>query len=244
LTEFDRAIALLPVRDELAVSLRVNRAVVITNLGREEEGLAIYAQLEEESRERGFELLEAQIQMNAAHVHVQRGEFDRALARLAPAAQYFRRTGHPTFLATSQLHRAEAYQQMNLRREALELAEEAAQIFGREGLGYDEALAHGQVAIAQIAMGRTEEASRRLRSARRLFEKERNESRVAVTRLLWAESLFLKRQFRQAARHVEAALETFRTLRLVRWQAAATVLRTQIALQRPPARTAARNGSH
>ena len=241
LTEFDRALALLPVRDELAISLGLNRAFALVNLGREEEGIEIYEQLETECRDR-FGLLEAQIQMNAAHVHVQRGEFDRALARLAPAARYFRHTGHPTFLATSQLHRAEAYQQMNLRREALELAEEAAQIFRAEGLGYDEALAHGQVAIAQIAMGRPAEASRRLRRGRRLFEKEQNPSRVALTRLLWAESLFQRGQLRRATLHVEAALETFRKLRLVRWEAAATVLRTRIALQKSTRGGGARGG--
>jgi len=235
LEEYDNALEIfqrMSVRDELVLSLGINRAVGLTHLHRDQEGLSLYEQLEAEAGEDGFELLQAQIRMNAAHVQAQRAEFEGALRRLPQATNYFRQTNHPAFLASCLLNRAEIYHQLNLHSNALELAEEAAQLFADEGLTYDEALALSQGSLTHLALGQYEEALPRIDRAETLFAQDENTPRAAQMHLISGEALFLQKRFDHAEAHFKDALQTFRTLELHRWEAAACVLGARVFVSR------------
>ena len=231
LVEYDRASSLFGkqnLRDATVLGLETNRAVALTQLDRDEEALELFERLERESGQDGFDLLQAQIRMNAAYVFSQRAQFDRALEWIPLATSYFRETDHPAFLASCLINRAEVYHQLNLHGEAMELADEAEQLFDREKLRYDRALALFQSATSGLALGRVDDSLRKIKTSLRLYRTEKNPSRVALMKLLWAEGLVASRRPSHAVSKAEEALATFRKLNLVRWEAAAAALLARI----------------
>lgn len=240
LEEYDKSLAILArlgERDETVLSVEINRAVILGHVDRDEEALELYTALEAECENRGLELLLAQIRMNAADVHCLRSEFDRALVRLTQATDYFRRTDHPAFLGACLLNRAEVYHQLNLHREADELATEAASVFATIGLTYDEALAHAQGALTALAGGEILPALRKIRRARRLFDRDENLARSAYIRLVWAEALFLRGRYAEAETRASEAIRGFRKLGLPRWEAASSVLLARLQVRRRGSRS-------
>ncbi len=221
----------LGLRDETVIGCEINHAVALTQLDREEEALDRFRTLDAECRERGFELLEAQIAMNAAVVHAQQADFGAALRGLGQATAYFRRTGHPAFLASCLLNRADIEHQLNLHDEALELALEAAPLFGSEEMAYDQALASTQCALSLLARARVAPALRHVRAARSLFEKEKNTARVAVMDLVAAEAAAARGRWQEAARLAESASAEFRRIGLARWESRSAAVRARAAEQ-------------
>lgn len=238
LVEYDRASELFGkqnLRDATVLGLETNRAVALTQLDRDQEALELFERLELESGDDGFELLQAQIRMNAAYVFSQRAQFDRALEWIPLATSYFRDTDHPAFLASCLINRAEVYHQLNLHGDALELADEAERLFDREKLRYDRALALFQSAASGLALGQMKASLRKIKQSLRLFRAENNPPRVALMTLLWAEALAAMGRPSQAHRKAREALDTFRDLNLVRWEAAAAVLLTRTSRDDSPA---------
>lgn len=227
LAEYDRAqdlFARLGVRDPAVLGLEVNRAVALTQLDRDADAMELFRRLDGDCGRRKLDLLRAQVRMNAAAVHSLRGDFDLALGELRRATDYFRETGHPAFLASCLTNRAEIYHQLNLHEDALLLAEEAAQLFSADGLGYDRALALSQGALSRLGRGDTEGAVSVIRESLRLFTREKNPARVALTRMLWAEALSRRGRRADARRRAREAMDAFRALGLVRWEAMAAAL--------------------
>jgi tetratricopeptide (TPR) repeat protein len=228
--------ARLGIHDQSVIGVGINQGIALSQLNREDEALALFERLETECERLGHDLLLAQVRMNTAYVHSQRADFDLSLRNLAAAADYFRETEHPAFLGACHLNRAEIYHQLNLHREALDLAEQAIPLFSKEGMVYDRALATAQAAFSQLALGSSREALSRIRHARALFEKEDNESRIALMELLWAEVLARRRDIPPEAReHADASMKTFRRLRLLRWEAAAAILVGRLEERQQPA---------
>ncbi len=227
LEEYDRAAAIFArsaERDATVLALDVNRGVVLSQLDRDDESLELFASLERECEKRGQELLLAQTRMNMAVVRSQRGEFDQALAQLAEAARYFRQSGHPAYLASCLLNRAEIYQQLNLSKEAGELAVEAVPLFVETGLALDTALARAQAAISRLEIGELKESLTELARARRIFVREKNASRVAVSDLLRAEALRRRGRRKEALELARSVVRRFQEEGLLRWESAAAVL--------------------
>lgn len=234
LAEYERArdlFARLGLRDPAVVGLEVNRAVALTQLDRDTEALELFRRLDRDCGHRRLDLLQAQVRMNQAAVHSLRGDFDLALGDLGHATAYFRETNHPAFLASCLSNHAEIYHQLNLHEDAWRLAEESATLFHAEGLGYDRALALSQAALSRLGQGDTAAAIRDIREAHRLFIRERNPARVALVRMLWAEASARRGRFVDARRRARAALDAFRDLGLVRWEAMATALWVRISRQ-------------
>ncbi|MFN8546538.1 MAG: CHAT domain-containing protein [Candidatus Eisenbacteria bacterium] len=239
LREYERAAEIwtrLGVRDQSVLSLETNRAVALMELDRHEEAVTLLQRIEDECGDLGFDLLRAQVRMNTGYLQSLRAEFDRALSSLAKATAYFRETSHPAFLASCELNRAEIYQQLNLHADALALAEAAAPRFAAEGLTYDEAIATGQAAVSCLALADVEGAVARIRRSRALFSREKNRSRTAVMELLWAEALHRLGRGDASQTRAQAALKSFRSLGLLRWEANAGVLLARLdARRRGPA---------
>jgi len=239
LREYERAaeiFAQLGARDQSVLGLETNRAVALMELDRHEEAVALFQRIEDECGDLGFDLLRAQVRMNTGYLQSLRAEFDRALSSLAKATAYFRDTSHPAFLASCELNRAEIYQQLNLHADALALAEAAAPRFAAEGLTYDEAIATGQAAVSCLALADIEGAVARIRRSRLLFAREKNRSRTAVMELLWAEALNRLGRVDASQARAQAALKSFRSLGLLRWEANAGVLLARLdARKRGPA---------
>jgi tetratricopeptide (TPR) repeat protein len=226
LEEIERAAAIfrkLRIRDETVLGLEINRGVALSQLDRDEEALVLFERLDRETGRRGHEVLQAQVRMNAAYVHAQRADFGVALARLSDATTYFHQTEHPAFEAECLLNRGEIYHQLNLHQEALELAGRARPLFAAEGLTYDEGLALSQEALSSMALGDHPVALDRIRRGQRLFRKEQNAPRVALMDLLTGEVLRRLGRRAEAERKTRGAIEAFRQLGLVRWEAAAVV---------------------
>ncbi|MBU1699569.1 MAG: CHAT domain-containing protein [Candidatus Eisenbacteria bacterium] len=237
LAQYERAadlFAQLGVRDQSVIGLEVNRAVALTQIDRDEEALRLFTSLSRECGRRGFGLLQAQVWMNAAYVHALRGDSDLALAQSVRATAYFRETGHPAFLGNCLINHAEMYQQLNLHRDALPLVQEAAGLFDSEDLRYDRALALAQSAWIHLEMGELSAALQAGREAMRLFRGEKNLSRAAVMRLLQAEVLLCQGERSRGRRQARTALQAFRHLGLLRWEAAASVFLAQIPSKRSP----------
>jgi tetratricopeptide (TPR) repeat protein len=236
LEEYDRAAKLfkeLGVRDESVIGLEINRGLAMGEVNRDEEAVALYERLEKECDASGYELYLAQVRMNAAYVHSQRADFDRALKSLVRATDYFRRVEHPAYLASCYLNRAEIYHQLNLHRESLELTRQAGPLFTQVGLVHDRGLSLSQEALSSLALGRLNDALRMVRAARRVFLKAKNPPRVALMELFWAEVLSKRKSRRsEAEAKVRQALATFRQLGLLRWEAAAAVLLSELEGER------------
>jgi tetratricopeptide (TPR) repeat protein len=230
LEAYERAGALfrrLRIRDETVIALDVNRGVAMTQLDRDVEAMDLFRRLERECEGRQSHLLLAQVRMNAAYVHSMRADFHDALRDLTKATDYFLTTNHPAFSATCHLNRAEIYHKLNLHREARELTERAAPLFAAEGLIYDQGLAIAQGALSSMALGETASAIRKLKRARAIFGREKSAAWVAVADLLLAEAYSRHPRGRsrdEVAARASSALAAFRSLRLIRWEAAAAIL--------------------
>jgi tetratricopeptide (TPR) repeat protein len=236
LEEYDSAAELfreLGIRDESVIGLEFSRGLILNELNRDDEAIALLSSLEEECEKSGYELYLAQVRMNAGYVHSQRADYDLALRALGSATEYFRRVEHPALLGSCYLNRAEIYHHLNLHREALELTEQAEPLFAQIGLRYDQGLSKAQSALSHLGLGEFGAAVRQIRAARRLFQRERNASRVALMELLWAEALSTRRARRQEAEaRARQAAATFQTLGLLRWEAAAAVLLSELEGER------------
>jgi tetratricopeptide (TPR) repeat protein len=235
LDEYDRASALfrtLRAHDEATVGLEINRAVALTQLDRDEEALGAFRAVERECQQRDYELLLAQIRMNAAYVHALRADFGLALRTLSLATDYFERIEHPAFLASCMLNRAEIYNELNLHKEALALTERARPLFAQEGMAFDEGLALSLGALSSLALGNLPAARGGMRMARRIFERLANPARVALMQLMMAEIALRRRHSMEAETFASMALDSFKELGLVHWEAVATVFLSRLEAPR------------
>ncbi len=175
--------------DAAIVGLDQNRAAVLTYLDRFEEALTIYETSRKAAREGGFLALDAQITHNIGHLHVLSSRHHEALQLLGEARDAFEKIPDPVQIAKCDLNRSDVYLRLRMSEEAATIADGAAAVFLKNRLRYDGGLALVIAGRAHSDLGRGDEAIRRFRRARRLFEGENLSLRAGLAALRTAEHL-------------------------------------------------------
>lgn len=158
---------------DIAIALR-NRAVVEISLHRFDDAEATYREARAWCDRHGLAALVAEVDYNIAYLFYQRGEYARAIELYRVARERCVLTDDRYHAALCDLDQSELYLEINLVAEGLALARRAETGFASLRLGYERAKAVVNVATGEHLRGRTAEADRRFRQARRMFAAEGN----------------------------------------------------------------------
>jgi CHAT domain-containing protein/tetratricopeptide (TPR) repeat protein len=192
-----------------------NRANVLTSLGEFDRAMALYRSAREQFRERGQEPRVAQVDYNVAYLYYLTDRYDKATQSYHEVRRRFEQLGDLRHIALSNLDEAEVFLRLNLHSEVTHLCEIARQGFEQLDMRYEAARALANQAIAEIHLGRQEEAAEHLREARRIFTQERNDVWTGVIDLYMATLLRREGKLREALRAARRAYGVFSAAGLV-----------------------------
>jgi len=176
LARYERAYEmLLPMRDSegLAVVLN-NMSVSLISLNDFPRALATYQRARELCVSNGMTLLLTQTDYNIAYLYYLRGEYGRGIEMLRATRVECEKNGDAHVLALCYLDLSEIYLELNLTSEASEDAHEAFVRFKKLGMGYEEAKAVTNEAIALSQLGKALRALELFAHARAKFVAEKN----------------------------------------------------------------------
>jgi CHAT domain-containing protein len=176
LARYERAYEmLLPMRDSegLAVVLN-NMSVSLISLNDFPRALATYQRARELCVSNGMTLLLTQTDYNIAYLYYLRGEYGRGIEMLRATRAECEKNGDAHVLALCYLDLSEIYLELNLTSEASEDAHEAFVRFKKLGMGYEEAKAVTNEAIALSQLGKALRALELFAQARAKFVGEKN----------------------------------------------------------------------
>ena len=167
--------ALLPAGDseELAIALN-NISLCLISLNDFPRALASYQQIRNYCNEHKLPLLRSQADYNIAYLYYFRGEYSRAIEMLRATRDQAEKLGDEYVSALCYLDLSEIYLELNLSAEALDGAEQAAARFKKLGIGYEEAKALANAAIALSHTGKAAQALELFAQARARFLAEKN----------------------------------------------------------------------
>lgn len=197
LRDLDRAVAMIDAAEPVdACRLLLNRGSLALDLGQRARARADLERSAERAHALGHAVLEFKARHNLGYVEFLAGDLPAALAAMADAAEL----EHPDSLAIALLDRAQVLLEAGLTTEADEMLAQAAQVFAEQRLAHE--LGQTELARAHVALvtGRSGDALRWARSARRRFARRRNAqwSERAELTVLRAEAAVLD-AFRGAA---------------------------------------------
>lgn len=213
----DRYAEALPMYERAAVALRAlgdldstgialrNSAVCHAALYEFDRALQCYREAEALYRQKGLPLLAAEIGDNIAQMYHLQGRYIDALEAYRGAN--IEQRANTYHLAVARLDQSELLLELNLLTEAAEMAEDAAARLKKLGIRYEQGKALLTLAVAVFRLGDGGRASRLLRRARALFQRERNPYWKAVAEYYQAAFLLEKKDFDAARASAEAALE-------------------------------------
>ncbi|MCL4797272.1 MAG: CHAT domain-containing protein [Bryobacteraceae bacterium] len=153
-----------------------NKATCLISLGDYAAASRAYAEAKDFARQHNMPVQLAAVDYNVAYLHYLCGDYTDAM-HLYDAA---RKTGEPYRRALCDLDEAEMYLELNLHHEAGQFARRAIRQFQRLAMPYEQGKAAAFLAIAESQLGRSRSAIRSIASARRTFQRERNEVWLAL----------------------------------------------------------------
>ena len=174
----------LGMAQETALTL-ANRGVEMLALGRPGEALEAFRRAVALFEADDDKVFVAQCQGDAAQAHRQLGEVGEALRLLEQARHTLDVLGVATEAARLRLALAETYLAVGLWVEARDAAQLAISATAASGLVHDEAMAQFLLALAELALGRSQVALDGLERAARLFDRvddRQYAARVALAR--------------------------------------------------------------
>ena len=193
---------------DVAIVLR-NMAVCFISLNQFDEAIATYRTAREHCEAHQLLLLVAECDYNIAYLHYLRGEYTRAIGLYQTTRTLCVRLSDRYHTALCDLDLAELYLELNLSEEGSELAARARSGFEQLSMGYETAKAVTFQAIAASQQNNVSLALREFESARRLFERDRNELWPALIDLYQALVLEDAGDFVLARQLCESALGYF-----------------------------------
>ncbi len=170
----------------------------------------LYEQALQRATDAGLGVIQAQTECNLGNLALAQGRYAQALEYLERSRRHYAALNMPHESAYADLELAEAYLELNLIAEADAIFARAVPLFASLGMRAEQAWAlahHGQTAML---LGNYEAARQRLEAARRLFEAEHNEVRVALVTLFEAHLFYHMGRFRAAAEAAWRAEHVFR----------------------------------
>jgi CHAT domain-containing protein len=221
------------------ISALHNQAVTLTALNEFHRALAAYEEARRLCIEHQLPMARAQVDYNIAWLYYLRGEYSRAIELLHAAFGMAKQTGDAYHAALSLLDLSEIYLELNLSADAREMAVQARMRFGVLGMGYEEAKALVNVAIACGQERKTVEALELFAEARALMVREHNHVWPSLIDVYQALLLVEEGRLFEARRISAAALDRFVAAGLRSKAALCRLLLARISL-RLEDRTAAR----
>jgi hypothetical protein len=176
-------------------------------------------------------LLLAEAEGNLAYLHAQRGEYARALELYQRVCARTEAAGQDYLAAVLRLDEAELLVELNALDRATTRAAEALTLCQRRRFRAEGARAQTLLAIAAARQQRGPEALERFGRARRAFERDRNDIRIALTDLYTAIVLHREGQAAEAALAARAARRTLEASGLGSKAALADLLLARVALE-------------
>jgi CHAT domain-containing protein/tetratricopeptide (TPR) repeat protein len=195
-------------KEGIAVALS-NMAVTLISLNDFPRALETYDRARAFCEQNDMPLLRSQADYNIAYLHYLRGEYTKAIQMLHAAREECRATGDTYHLALCHLDLSEIYLELNLSAEAGEMAHEGALQFQKLGMGYEEAKARTNEAIAFGQQGKALLALGLFRQARARFVREKNLVWPWLIDLYQALLLFNEGRFFEARKLCAGAIRFF-----------------------------------
>ncbi len=181
---FERALPLFAPEDGLSrARVQANYAAVLTETGRYEQGMTLYAQARETFAAAGQDGLAARVDANLGWLHYVSGEYADALALLTRAFRVFTDGDRKPEAAKCDADRAEVYRELRLDAEALECYDRALPALQSFGMAYERGRALLGRAAALARTGRTAEADASLLEAEAIFQAQNNRLQTASVHL-------------------------------------------------------------
>lgn len=231
---FDRAAALyhrLGADGELPLlMIKVNRGIVLRNLGRFSESIEVHQEAMAAYRQLGQIFSAAQAQQNLAMTYFVLGRYNEALALLDEVREVFLADGRRRHVMLVDLFISDCLLQLRRFADALEKCTQARAWFSQLGTHFEVGQAIFNEATAYVGLGRYTEALTTLSEARRLFEQEGNEVAVANTDLQGAAVLLCQAQPAAAFKLAHASAAVFRAHDLPIGQARAYLVAARAAM--------------
>ena len=211
LTSYERAFQqLLPLQDKEGIAVALsNMAVTLISLNDFPRALEVYQRARAFCEQQGMPLLRSQADYNIAYFYYLRGEYSRGIQMLQATREECRATGDAYHLALTHLDLSEIYLELNLSEEARQMAHEGYLQFQKLGMGYEEAKALGNEAIALGQQGKAFHSLELFAKARALFVREKNHVWPWLIDLYQALVLFNEGRFFEARRLCTDAVQFF-----------------------------------
>jgi CHAT domain-containing protein len=208
----------------------MNRAIILRNLGRFNESIALNQAILEAYNGQGNAVSAARAQQNLAMTYFILGRYNEALALLDLAREAFWQDGRYRHAMLVELFTSDCLLQLRRFREAQEKCQRARQLFNQLKTPYEIGQCLLHEAHACIGLEQPEEALNLLRQARALFAQEGNPAALADADLRIAEVLLPRGEAAAAFDLALAATAVFQTHHLPLGQTRAHLLAARAAL--------------
>ncbi len=208
----------------------MNRAIVLRNLGRFTESIAVNQAILHTYTQQGNAVAAARAQQNLAMTYFILGRYNEALTLLDQAREGFGQDGRSRHAMLVELFTGDCL--LHLRRfgEALEKCRRARELFSQLGAPYEIGKCLLNEAHAYIGLENYAEALVSLMAARALFEQEGNRVALAETDLHVAQVLLYQQQAADALTLAQLVTAVFHQYQSPLGQARAHLLAAQAAL--------------
>jgi CHAT domain-containing protein len=193
---------------DVAVALQ-NMATCQISMNDFRQALDTYERTRRHCIEHELPLLVAVADYNIAYLYYLRGEYTKAIELYRSAREHCRRLGDAYREALCDLDQSEMYVELNLNEEGAHLARRAMTAFQKLGNGYEAAKALTNLAISLSHHGDSQLALNLFRKARNRFEKESNDSWIAIIDLYQALVFYQERRLTEARLLAESAFAYF-----------------------------------
>ena len=208
----------------------MNRAIILRNLGRFNESIALNQAILEAYAGQRNAVAAARAQQNLAMTYFILGRYNEALALLDLAREAFWQDGRYRHAMLVELFTSDCLLQLRRFREAQEKCQRARQLFNQLETPYEIGQCLLHEAHACVGLEQPEEALALLRQARALFAQEGNLVALADADLRIAEVLLPQGEAATAWEMALAATAVFQTHHLPLGQARAHLLAARAAL--------------
>lgn len=199
---------------DVAITLK-NMATCQISLNDFRQALETYSAAREFCLKHDMPVLVAEADYNIAYLYYLRGEYTKAIELYRQTREHCVELGDHYHQGLCDLDQSEMYLELNLSEEGEHLAGRGLETFQQLGMGYEEAKATTNLAIAASHHGDAARALELFRAARQIFVGEGNAVWIAMIDLYRALVMFQEAQFEEARALAEQAFEFFSTSPLI-----------------------------
>ena len=208
----------------------MNRSVLLRNLGRFDEAIAINQRILEKQLQQAKPVAAARSQQNLARTYFILGRYNEALALLDAAQRGFSGDGRLRHAMLVELFTSDCLLQLRRFNEALEKCRRARQLFAQLNTPYEIGRCLLNESLAYIGIEQYDQALASLQEARSLFEAEGNLTAQADTDLYIANVYLVQHKPQNALPLAQQSLTVFQEYQLPLGQVQALLIAAQAAL--------------